>query len=313
MRYLKFVEPNFKCQVSGPSGDVYDKWLLFANSEQEARDRLTSELFTVNKIEKYDFNDWRTRADRENSRAIAARNNSPYEYKQALWSEIKQFLFFISHKKCGYCEANVWIVSSGHVEHYRPRRKVEEDPSHPGYYWLAYDVDNYIPCCENCNSARGKRNHFPLIAGSPRAIDCSGISDERTLLLNPFKIDPSLHLVCFGPDIADKFGQIEGLTPEGKESVKVYNLNRGDLVKARQKSYETLRLQLKLAQASADMDDSIRKRILNELVTGECEFSIMLRPVIVEWLEERRANERRKIAEATLIDESLKNDLKMLR
>lgn len=314
MRKLQLLEPNFKCTVSGPSGDIYDQWLLFASSEKEVRNHLAKELFVVHVIEKYDFDEWKSRANKEKLEAIKAKNDPKYKYKQNIWSEIKQFLFSLSNRKCGYCEANVRIVSSGHVEHFRPKRKVEEDPSHPGYYWLAYDIDNYIPCCENCNSARGKRNHFPLIDGSPRAIDESGIVHERVLLLNPFSVDPHSHLSFLGPTAGEKFGHLEGLTSEGNESIKIYNLNRGDLVIARRKAYTFLRQRLELAQFSlANERESLKKEILDEVKTGDCEFSIMVRPVIVNWLEERSLNEKRKMAESQQIYDSLVNDLKMIK
>lgn len=85
-------------------------------------------------------------------------------------------------------------VTRGDVEHFRPKSKVDEDPHHPGYYWLAYDEKNLLPSCELCNRPRGKLTHFPV--HGQRARDSEEIGSEQPLLLNPYnrQIDPFKHL-----------------------------------------------------------------------------------------------------------------------
>jgi hypothetical protein len=83
-------------------------------------------------------------------------------------------------------------------------------------------------------------------------------------------------------------------------------------VLARRKVYNTLQQRLDLAQVSASQRDEIRAQIVSELLAGECEFSIMVRRVVIRWLEERSRQVQRRIIESRFIYESLKNDLKML-
>jgi 5-methylcytosine-specific restriction endonuclease McrA len=308
MRFLNFVEPNFMCEVVDPGGNLYEKWLFFADTEEKLKTVLQSRLLQARVVTQYTFTDWRGRAGLEAKRANKARNKE-YEYKQTLWSEIKQYLFYLSNNKCGYCEANVRVTSSGHVEHYRPKKKVEENSKHPGYYWLAYEIDNYIPCCENCNSARGKRNHFPLVDENQRAKGPKGLAAEEPLLLNPFKEDPSEHIRFIGPEDPLRFGQLEGTTPKGKASVKIYNLNRGDLVRDRQTAYRAIKDRLDLAKARPQ----VRERILEEYKSGECEYYIMVEPVLTDWFRERELIERAKIEKASLALKALQNELEMLR
>lgn len=307
MRFLKFVEPNFICTVIDPADNVIEKWLAVAPTEAELKVMLASRLLKATTIEAYEFKDWRQRAKDEAKLAIKAKNKG-YEYKQKLWTEIKQFLFLLSNNRCGYCETKVRIGFSGHVEHFRPKKKVDEDPKHPGYYWLAYEVENYIPCCENCNSARGKRNHFPLAKGSPRAKIAGALASERPLLLNPFKEDPGKHLQFVGPEGGDDFGKLKGITLKGKTSVKIYNLNRNDLALDRRRVYYLIKDRLDYASARPDK----KGEILSELMTGESDYNIVVKPTVVNWLQERMRHEQAEIEKKKFVINSLDNDLKML-
>ncbi|MEV7239090.1 hypothetical protein AB0N06_35915 [Streptomyces sp. NPDC051020] len=114
-----------------------------------------------------------------------------------LWREVKEKLSEASHGKCWYCESKN-TRSDNAVDHYRPKGKVAEDANHSGYWWLAFDYQNYRYACTYCNSRRrhaesgsagGKQDHFPLAVGSFRAygpndsVDC-----EEPLLLDPCSV-----------------------------------------------------------------------------------------------------------------------------
>ncbi len=115
------------------------------------------------------------------------------------------------------------MSSYGDIDHYKPKSVVEEiltegeenedlftvsgrtfkKSCQYGYWWLAYDWDNYLLSCTLCNQP-WKRALFPLSAPrtqNPELVSqyphkSPEISDRETpLLLNPYSdIDISLHL-----------------------------------------------------------------------------------------------------------------------
>src|SRR5262249_37626646 len=157
-----------------------------------------------------------------------------FNFDSGIWSRLKEHLFEVFSGKCAYCEAKVQHVDWGQVEHYRPKKKVEEDPSHPGYWWLAYNYQNFLPCCTRCNCARAKMNRFRV--RGLRARRKEDLSRERPLLLNPYKHKPQKHLKFIPPTEGDdnSGGHVIGITTEGKKSIEVYNLGRRELVEQRQ-------------------------------------------------------------------------------
>lgn len=140
-------------------------------------------------------------------------------------SEVHAALARIFRRKCAYCEAR---DNSMEIEHFRPKARVEEEPTHDGYYWLAYAWANLLPACAACNKrlrdagvypAKGKGNQFPLLAGSPRAFAPSDdLAAEQRLLLDPCSDEPDDHLRL------QPTGGLEGLSDRGKTSIEVYHL-----------------------------------------------------------------------------------------
>src|SRR5579872_571430 len=61
--------------------------------------------------------------------------------------------------KCAYCER----ICKADIEHYRPKKAVDEEAQHPGYYWLCYEWSNLLPSCITCNREGSKHNHFPVL------------------------------------------------------------------------------------------------------------------------------------------------------
>ncbi|HLP61522.1 MAG TPA: hypothetical protein VK186_21955 [Candidatus Deferrimicrobium sp.] len=242
----KFFEPNFKCRAVDCSGQECI-WLTWAGSEDELRLELKKFEdigYKIKGIEEYAFNQWREKAKENTQKAVEAVNNGEKpEFNQEVWGQLKEHLFELFHGKCAYCESKLLHVASGEVEHYRPKRQVSENPGHPGYYWLAYDVDNLLPCCEKCNRTRGKQNHFPVKVS--HAYSPEELHKEEPLLLNPYFHQPSEHLKfipgTMGNGKDDKvLGTVEGITEIGKTSIKIYKLNRFDLVDARKKELESI-------------------------------------------------------------------------
>ncbi|HJY64740.1 MAG TPA: hypothetical protein VJ455_11340 [Ignavibacteria bacterium] len=151
------------------------------------------------------------------------------EYKKVLVKEYKY--------RCAYCESLIGHIDHGDVEHFRPKGNVEDDPEHPGYYWLAYDESNFLLSCAKCNQSGGKLNDFPVEGKRVYSHD-ENMNIEKSLLLNPY-IDETLDHLEFCPDDFEMCkGPVKGKTAKGKKSVEVYNLNR-DLLKTERNFQQT--------------------------------------------------------------------------
>lgn len=163
--------------------------------------------------------DWLATADGLTHSSKPSRFSDYYNHP-----EVHEALARIFHRKCAYCEA---IDNTMEIEHFRPKARVDEDPSHEGYYWLAYTWANLLPACAACNKrlrdagaypTKGKGNQFPLEAGSPRASDPGSLDEEKRLLLDPCSDEPNRHLRL------QPTGGLEGLSDMGSTSIEVYHL-----------------------------------------------------------------------------------------
>lgn len=69
--------------------------------------------------------------------------------------EVKSALINLQKKCCCFCESRITHISSGDVEHFRPKNGYSQDQTDlfhkPGYFWLAYDWSNLFFSCEQCN------------------------------------------------------------------------------------------------------------------------------------------------------------------
>ncbi len=98
-----------------------------------------------------------------------------------LWKKYKRhFMKAQFEGKCAYCDVPVLSGQPGDVEHYRPKTQiavyakrgnrddVKGKPERgkpqivhqPGYWWLAYDWDNWLFACGGCNRT-WKIDQFP--------------------------------------------------------------------------------------------------------------------------------------------------------
>ena len=156
--------------------------------------------------------------------------------RSTVWQDLKPYLVWLFGGKCAFCESKFLIVSFGDVEHFRPKRGVTEDPTHPGYYWLAFDESNLLPSCERCNR-NSKANHFP-ISGQRAQQPGSSLDNEQPLLLNPCEVDPQNHL-DFSLDLnGQPIGLVTARSEIGRQTIQIFNLNREDLVEARRREQQ---------------------------------------------------------------------------
>ena len=129
------------------------------------------------------------------------------------WKDYKDIFERAQFGKCGFCESKVTAVAVGAVEHHAPKSEVHtlgtpgrERPDSSnlvqgtrktiqvhacGYWWRAYDWNNWLYACERCNSA-WKRCLYP-VAEVPHPAPDEATPVTR-LLLHPFDDDPLEHL-----------------------------------------------------------------------------------------------------------------------
>lgn len=198
--------------------------------------------------------------------------------------DVKQQLQADQHNKCAYCETCFVHSSPGDVEHYRPKAGYRQTATGrvqgPGYYWLAYEWQNLLFTCEDCNRTR-KRQLFPLAndrAGRARTHH-DALAQEAPLLLNPAAVNPATHLT-FAEEV------VQPLTPEGKASIATYALNRVALLADRRERLRHLRNQEVLARIFEADPPLIALEQLVGLYGSETELS---RQIVVARLAYQRA------------------------
>jgi hypothetical protein len=138
--------------------------------------------------------------------AITAGLDTPA--RQRIWRDLAPNLGSLRKGKCWYSES-LNPTSDKNVDHFRPKNRVEEDPTHEGYWWLAFAPRNFRYSSQWCNQRRvdrvngtngGKADHFPLCAHGIRAQqEVDNLELEDPQLLDP--TDPEdWKLMTFLPD-----------------------------------------------------------------------------------------------------------------
>jgi uncharacterized protein (TIGR02646 family) len=132
---------------------------------------------------------------------------TPEEKKRALSmykkAAIKAVLDSMFYSKCAYCESRLGVTDQGHIEHYRPSSIYPE---------LAFDWDNLLLSCSECNGKQFKSDQFPR-------------DDEGGPLINPCSDDPNEHLQFEFIEEA-KLAVIKSITRRGLVTKDVLGLNR---------------------------------------------------------------------------------------
>lgn len=191
----------------------------------------------------------------------------------SLWGKYKPLFSAAQERKCAFCEGDAAVQQFGDVEHYRPKAKIRQlendgkeqrdspkvkDRGGPqvgatGYWWLAYDWDNYLLACQICNQ-QWKSDFFP-IAEEPRASDAPQRGAAETpLLLHPFEGPmPHDHLEY------NDLGQVipRAGSRHGMATIRTLGLNRVGLMEQRRD----------IADAVMDNLAEIRQRTVGEETT----------------------------------------------
>lgn len=180
-----------------------------------------------------------------------------------IWHDFYKLLPTNLKRKCWYCEAEE-IRSDTPVDHFRPKNKVEEEANHEGYWWLAFDWENYRCACTYCNSRRvfedtegGKTCCFPLVDPTKRAFSPSDdINQEQPYILDPFDPD-DWKLLWFDNDGMPEPEPSADMEQQRKvsNSVMIFHLHETKIVRKRNNiRIDIDRAVAKLKKATADGD-----------------------------------------------------------
>ena len=207
--------------------------------------------------------------------ATASERDAIIEANQRLWRDtrVRDWLLGLFHDKCWYSEAQE-AVSAYHVDHYRPKGQVTDvgrADLAPGYWWLAFQWQNYRICGQLINVK--KSDVFPLVSGDRAKPDApSSLKLEAPVLLDPTTDDA--RLVSFEMDEdgcravpsggADEDDRARVLT-----TIDVIGLNRLDRLN-RKRAYVWEECREKLVSYVAASDEpSALKRLQRAIVISD--------------------------------------------
>lgn len=229
----------------------------------------------------------------QTAKDCAAYDACPNDYKSGKKFEIRSYynakpvkaaLMKAHNNKCCYCETKSRSSGDFAVEHYRPKGGVKQSRKQKhddclGYYWLAYDWDNLLLSCHECNRD-WKSTLFPLSNPRQRARrHHDDIKAERPLIINPAaKGDPRRHI---------RFHHVSpvGLTRKGRVTIESLGLRRASLRERRLLIIELINSQLIIiANAKRHPRDRVAQRdaihaqqIIDSAVLSDAAFSSMVK------------------------------------
>jgi uncharacterized protein (TIGR02646 family) len=236
------------------------------------------------------------------------------KFKEDFYKRYMSYLHRLFRGKCAYCEEKL-SGQPGDVEHFRPKGRVCDaefhqvminhpkwgSMPHPGYYWLAYDWDNLLPSCADCNRFRwydkemsgGKADRFPV--KGPHAYDPDGLSKEKPLLIDPSKEDPTRHLRIEFDSVTESI-IYRAKTDEGETTIETFGLNkREQLVKQRTRAFadaqEAFRAYANIAGEDNNKPELERRRKrINEMLLGDDQYTAVQRAALFLMRERYKKN-----------------------
>lgn len=168
--------------------------------------------------------------------------------KTSIWSKIKPVFMKLQKHKCVFCERQFENPEYGtiefDVEHFRPKSSVVTWPDprrhsklkydfatgaayETGYYWLAYELENYAASCKVCNTTL-KLNFFPIAGLRGAALaSVKDLANEQPFLCYPFgdlDDDPE-GLLTFVATTAIPTASSEAKKRRGQAIIDFFDLN----------------------------------------------------------------------------------------
>mgnify|MGYP001177794601 CR=1 FL=1 len=242
------------------------------------------------------------KSPQETAEMVDEARHKAIEDKQSVWRYAENALSDASHEKCWYCEIRQ-VRSDRAVDHFRPKNRVHGIKSHPGYWWLAFDWQNYRYSCTYCNSRRrdlaggtvgGKRDEFPILPPPSHAHSESDPKD-RAKLLDP-TVDDDTKLLTFLPNGFPACSTTDPAAVDRvTESIRCYHLDHGPLVKRRKMLADEISQHVDQAEAANDAGHQQgfihHKKEIIKKIRGKAELSTAARMYLQvyktrRWVEE---------------------------
>src|SRR6185503_2846456 len=168
-----------------------------------------------------------------------------------VWASLKHELAKISNGKCWYTEAPQAGTDTD-VDHFRPKNsikgvhKIGTGESHPGYWWCAFDPNNFRSSCIVANRRRrdvetgfvgGKADEFPISDETRRAwVPGDNCDLEQPELMDPCN-EADIGLITFvgNGEAMPTHTPVSGarLARKAAKSIELYHLNHSEFVRAR--------------------------------------------------------------------------------
>lgn len=217
------------------------------------------------------------------------------------WRDASLVKFFsqLSYDKCWYTETK-FGGDYQEIEHFRPKKGTKNEDgalhqTHSGYYWLAFDLDNYRLCKRRPNAKKG--TYFPIIDEHNRASSADrDWRDELPLILDP--VDEEDHLFL---SFEDNGKPVPALGLEKQDVRRVvftidkFYLDEDILNKRRAETWKTCRSlyhkylnAMKLAKATSIDKISLREgakrdlALLKKMLNPDEEFSAVAKQSLIK-------------------------------
>lgn len=219
------------------------------------------------------------------------RNQVIGRYATNTWRALKDVLSRLNYGKCWYCDCKQ-IRSHNAIDHFRPRGAVRENPSHPGYWWIAFNPSNFRYCCTYCNSqitdsetgfVGGKHDQFPLFDENTRALPCADCSAEDPVLLDPTNAS-DIGLITWDIDGKAQSRYSAAAWPRNfrraTDSILVYNLRHSELVKFLRVAFNFIKTRVRdgdLYFLKAVSGATLAERTLAERALGDVKNDLLVR------------------------------------
>lgn len=188
--------------------------------------------------------------------------------------------------KCAYCESPL-TGTQDCVSFFRPLEDasagLDTDFSDNDYYfWLIWDWSNLYLSCITCNRYKG---HLFPIYGSRARLGETGelLSQERPVLLDPCIDNPAFHLKFY------EDGRVEGTSERGRETIKIFRLDRPTLRQERKRFASLLKQSLAeiyrmLKDGNQLEDQELKAKELGHFCEPNAPFSGMCRQLLYQWI-----------------------------
>lgn len=212
-----------------------------------------------------------------------------FDFNGKIYRAVKDELKEDQFNKCCFCEAIFDANSFGDVEHFRPKaayKRTDKDTlQYPGYYWLAYDWNNLLFCCQRCNQ-EFKKNEFPLTDEACRVknhLSHNKIKDEKPLLINPCTEDPE-KFICFNQEIPKPKPNLSELDKRrAEETIRITGIDRKELNIGRREYLSLLKTIETCCNSNVEVPETIRDivsegiELYKKAAKSDAKFASMIR------------------------------------